>query len=416
MKTLSPFRTADEGQAILAGGQASIDIQVAEVPVRIGFVMHVMQVAGAEVLVKQIIERLAGKIDATVFCLDGLGTLGQHLVDHGTPVVVLGRRPGLDWKVTKRLATEVKNRDIEILHAHQYTPFFYAALARMVHGAKVKMIFTEHGRHYPDVVSWKRRSANRWWLRRYADVTTACCDFSTRSLHEIEGFPAATTLNNGVDVNLLPPRGNAKAQIELRKQLGLDSHRPYAACVARFHPVKDHATLIRGWARVHQHLPQAKLLLIGDGPERQSIQQLIKSLSASALPHSCTLSDSIEFCGIRSDVGDILRSVNVFALTSVSEAASLTLLEAMASQCAAVVTQVGGNAEHLRHGIDGYLVPRGDDSQLATRLIELLENPETAARFGNAARQRVQKQFDLTNAVAKYQSLYQKLAQRRGGR
>ena len=156
--------------------------------------MHKMQVAGAEVLVKQIIERLTGVIDATVFCLDGIGELGHQLIDAGTPVIDLGRKPGLDWSVAGRLATEIKTRDIEVLHAHQYTPFFYSALARLRYRVSAKIIFTEHGRHYPDIVSWKRRMTNRLCFQRYSDVTTACCDFSTVALQNVEGFPRAFTL------------------------------------------------------------------------------------------------------------------------------------------------------------------------------------------------------------------------------
>ena len=164
----------------------------------------------------------------------------------------------------------------------------------------------------------------------------------------------------------LPARGNASEQAELRQRLGLDPETPYAACIARFHPVKDHATLVRAWAQVHDALPNAKLLLVGDGPERENLEQQIQILTRS----NEQFASSIEFLGIRNDVADILRAVDVFTLTSVSEAASLTLLEAMASGCASVVTDVGGNAEHLREGVDGFLVPRSDDQQLADRLLK----------------------------------------------
>ncbi|TWU21226.1 putative glycosyltransferase EpsD [Novipirellula galeiformis] len=384
--------------------------------------MHVMQVAGAEVLVKQIIERLAGQIEATVFCLDGLGELGQQLLDAGVPVVVLGRKPGLDRQVARKLGEEVRRRQIEVLHAHQYTPFFYSALARMVHRVPVKILFTEHGRHYPDIVSPKRRWVNRLLLQRYADAATACCDFSTEALRRIEGFPAAVTLPNGVDLSQLPPRGNEEAQSELRRRLGLDPDRPYAACVARFHSVKDHATLVRGWHRVHQQLPHAKLLLVGDGPERKNIEQQIQQLAASPplssssllTPHSslAPFADSIEFWGIRSDVAEILRAVDVFTLTSVSEAASLTLLEAMASGCASVVTDVGGNGEHLRAGVDGFLVPRADDKALADRMVELLSDREKSAALGRAARERVVERFDLNQVVDEYAKHYQAITER----
>ncbi|QDS88354.1 Putative glycosyltransferase EpsD [Rosistilla ulvae] len=380
-----------------------------EAPLRVGFVMHVMQVAGAEVLVKQIIERLADKIEPTVFCLDALGELGQQLRDAGVPVVVLDRQPGLDRNVPRRLAAEVRSRGIELLHAHQYTPFFYSALARLLHRAPVKILFTEHGRHYPDIVSPKRRWANRLLLQRYADRTTACCEFSTRALQQIEGFPAAFTLANGVDLEQLPPRGDAATQADLRRRLGLDLDRPYAACIARFHPVKDHATLIRGWYQLHQQLPDARLLLVGDGPQREAIESLVDQLAQSNSP-SPTFPDSIEFWGIRSDVADILRAVDLFTLTSVSEAASLTLLEAMASQCPAVVTDVGGNGEHVGDGVEGFLVPRGDHEALAGRFQNLLSDPVKSQAMGEMARARVVKKFDLQQTIAAYYRHYQALA------
>ncbi|WP_149500019.1 glycosyltransferase [Roseiconus lacunae] len=369
--------------------------------------MHKMQVAGAEVLVEQIIDRLENTIDATVFCLDDVGEIGYRLRDKGVPVIVLGRRPGMDLSVAKKLADEVKRRDIQVLHAHQYTPFFYSAIARIRYGVKAKVIFTEHGRHYPDVVSWKRRLANRTLLQRYADITTACCDFSTKALQTIEGFPKAFTLNNGVDVSDLVPRGDESDQSRLRERLGLDQDRPYAACIARFHEVKDHATLVRAWAKVHQQLPEAHLLLVGDGEERENIENLIAELSTSS---NSQLAASISLLGIRNDVPELLRAIDVFTLTSVSEAASLTLLEAMASECPSVVTDVGGNAEHLRHGVDGYLAPRGDDEALAGCLVKLLSDPDRARQFGRSSRARVLDAFDLNDAIGQYLHHFQTLA------
>ena len=382
-------------------------------PIRIGFVMHVMQVAGAEVLVERMIEELSDQIEPTIFCLDAIGTIGERLRDAGVPVVVLGRRPGLDWSLASRFATEISQRRIEILHAHQYTPFFYSALARL-RGAKAKILFTEHGRHYPDVISAKRRWANRLLLSRFADRSTACCAFSAAAIRDIEGFGSCDVLPNGVPLDDLPPRGDAAEQIALRQRLGLSPDSRYVACIARFHPVKDHPTLLRGWAELIQQLPDkalatgqsqpdVKLLLVGDGPERPQLESLCRELG---------IVDSVNFLGIRRDVADILRAVDVFTLTSVSEAASLTLLEAMASECPPVVTDVGGNGEHLTDGIEGRLVPRGDATALATALADLIVNPEVAQQYGQAARGRVLRQFDLKSAVAAYALIYRQLADR----
>ena len=370
-------------------------------PIRVGFVMHLMQVAGAEVLVTQIIKQLGHQIEPTVFCLDALGELGEKLLAAGIPVVVLDRKPGLDIGTARRLAGEVKARGIQVLHAHQYTPFFYSAICRILHRAKTRILFTEHGRHYPDVVPVKRRLINRFILQRYAEVTTACCDFSTMALKQNDGFPRAYTLPNGVDLELLQPRIQADESSTARTSLGMDLMTPYAACIARFHAVKDHETLIRAWEIVHHSIPNAKLLLIGDGDRRERYEKLVTDLE---------LNDSVEFWGIRNDIPQILKAVNVFTLTSVSEAASLTLLEAMACGCPSVLTDVGGNSEHVTHGVEGYLAGRGNAKDIATHLIQLLSSPEITNQMGQAARERVERDFDLTKVIELYHDIYSNLA------
>ena len=113
--------------------------------INVGFVMHTMQVAGAEVLVTQMIQQLAEQINPTIFCLDAIGKLGEQMQDKGVPVVILDRKPGLDLKVAKKLSIAAKQREIQVLHAHQYTPFFYSALSRLLYGNRSKILFTEHG-------------------------------------------------------------------------------------------------------------------------------------------------------------------------------------------------------------------------------------------------------------------------------
>lgn len=369
--------------------------------INVGFVMHIMQVAGAEILVTQMIEQLSSQINPTIFCLDAIGTLGEKLMNQGVPVVVLERRPGLDLKVAKRLSDAAKEQRIQILHAHQYTPFFYSALSRILYRNPSKILFTEHGRHYPDIVSTKRRLVNRWILQKQADITTACCDFSTKALQKIEGFPRATTLRNGVDLRAIHEKGNSKEIAAIRERLCLQQDVPYAACIARFHPVKDHPTLIRAWQLVNKNCPKAKLILVGDGETRSDCEYLADQLG---------ISNSIEFWGIRHDVPDILRAVDVFTLTSVSEAASLTLLEAMASGCPSVLTDVGGNAEHARHKEEAFLAPRGHFEDIAAHLIALLRDSELAAEMGSKARHRVMKEFDLESVINEYSDHFHTLA------
>jgi glycosyltransferase involved in cell wall biosynthesis len=369
-------------------------------PVRIGFVLHVMQVAGAEVLVAETIRRLGPRIAPVVLCLDGVGALGEQMQAEGVPVVNLNRRPGLDVGVARRMAHEVRARQLEILHAHQYTPFFYAALARPLVRHRMHLMFTEHGRHYPDVVSSTRRLANRIVLGRLADEIHGVCQFSADSLARVDGFSARpiTVIRNGIDLS----RYETTDRTEARKRLGLSADKQFVTCVARFHPVKDHAMLLRAFARTAAHAPDADLLLAGDGPLREALTRQAADLGITA---------RVRFLGVRSDVPDLLCASNVFALTSISEAASLTLLEAMACRLPVVVTSVGGNPEIVEHNRHGFLVPRGDHAAAAEAIQLLLRNPDQAAAMGEAGHRTVAASFRLDDTIAAYYARYQAAAE-----
>ncbi len=367
-------------------------------PIRVGFVVHVMQVAGAEVLVRETIRRLGGRIEPTIFCLDAIGQIGEELLKQGVPVVCLHRKPGWDFSVSRRLAREATARRIDVLHAHQYTPFFYAAFAKPFIRPMPKLILTEHGRHYPDVVSAKRRAFNRLILDRCADEVNACIGFSARALSRIDGFRGNRigVIENGIEVENYGPAPDRAA---LRVSLGLDPTKRYLAHVARHHPVKDQGMLLRGFALAA--LPDVELLMVGDGPLRSELEALARELR---------IAERVRFLGIRRDVAEVLRAADAFALTSVSEAASLTLLEAMATGLPVVVTDVGGNPEIVRDRIDGLLVPRGDAAACAAAFVRLFTEPGLIAKLGANARGRVRAKYRIEQTVGAYYGLYRKMA------
>jgi glycosyltransferase involved in cell wall biosynthesis len=365
-------------------------------PVRVGFVLHVMQVAGAEVLVAETIRRLGSRIAPVVFCLDQIGPLGERLQAEGVPVIAFHRRPGVDLGVSWRMAAEMRARPLDVLHAHQYTPFFYGALAARMTRPRPRVIFTEHGRHYPDVVSGRRRALNRLVFDRLADHVNAVCRFSADSLAEKDGFSAdrIEVIPNGVDLPRYEPAADRAA---LKSRLGLDPDRRLVATIARFHPVKDHRTLIEAFRQVAAAVPDADLLLVGDGPLRADIEAQVAAAG---------LAGRVRFLGVRDDVPDLLRASDVFALTSVSEAASITLLEAMAAGTPVVVTAVGGNPEIVRDGIDGLLAPRGDAAAIAAALTRMLSEPALAHAASASASARVRSEYRLDQTIERYYRLY----------
>ncbi len=371
-------------------------------PIRVAFVVHLMQVAGAEVLVRETIRRLGDRIRPTIFCLDAVGRIGEELVAEGVDLVCFHRKPGRDWKVSQRIARAIRERAIEVVHAHQYTPFFYSALAKPLCGFRPKVILTEHGRHYPDRVSPLRRAVNRLVLDRLADSVTACCHFSAQGLSRTDGFAGARIeiIENGIEIERYgPPADKALA----KEDAGLEPDRRYLIHVARHHPVKDQTTLVRGFAAAVPDLPGVDLLMVGDGPLRAELENLAVDLRVP---------DRVKFLGIRTDIPELMRAADVFALTSLSEAASLTLLEAMASGLPAIVTAVGGNPEIVRHESEGLLFPRGDVNGCAFAIRRLFRDPEFAANLGAAGRERGADRYQLDRTVEEYYAMYSRLAGR----
>jgi L-malate glycosyltransferase len=365
--------------------------------IRVGFVLHGLQVAGAEMLVVQIIERLRGHIQPTIFCLDGIGALGEQLDPTEVDVIALDRRPGRDFRVAWRMARHVRRLGVEILHAHQYSPFFYAALAKAMSGSPVRLVFTEHGRHFPDTVSWHRRMANRFLLSHLADSVNAVSAFSADSLAHQDGFSRSRieVIENGVDLARFTTNSVFPAD--------LDPNRRYVVNVARFHPVKDQVTLLRAFRQVAAEHSDVDLLLVGDGPLRGDLERLA---------HELNLDRRVHFLGVRHDVAAILHASQVFVLTSVCEGAPLTLLEAMAAGISPVVTAVGGNPEIVRDGIDGYLTPRGNAEAIAEAIEKLLDDSTIRAAMGAAAAQRVREHYAIERTVNRYRALYERLADR----
>ncbi|MEZ5320110.1 MAG: glycosyltransferase, partial [Vicinamibacterales bacterium] len=221
-----------------------------------------------------------------------------------------------------------------------------------------------------------------------------------RALADRDGFVGRPieVIENGIDPERYEPAGDRDA---LRARLGLAASRRYVAAIARFHPVKDHAMLLRAFARVAAERADADLLLVGDGPLRPALEAQVASLG---------LERRVRFLGVRHDVPDLLAASDVFVLSSVSEAASITLLEAMATGLPVVVTEVGGNPEIVRQGVDGRLTPRGDAEAFSAALTAVLADPAGAREMGRNGAARVREVYRLDRTIARYDALYRALA------
>lgn len=373
----------------------------------IAHVLHRLDRAGAEVLASGLARALRERFGFVFLCLDGLGPLADELRDEGFVVEELGRRPGVDLALGRRLRKRMRAHGVSVAHAHQYTPFFYSALSRgRLPGRRPRpgVLFTEHGRHYPDRRSTRRVLANKLLLKG-TDRVTAVGEFVRDALVKNEGIARRRidVIYNGIDP--APGRSGALDDLETRtaarQALGIDAERPVAMQVARFHPVKDHATAINAWKRVHERIPDALLVLVGGGAEREAMLRLVDDLG---------LNDAVRFTGPVENARDLIPAADLCLLTSLSEGVSVTLLEAMAAARPVVATDVGGNPEVVEHQATGLLAPRGDADQLAGHITALLQDPAQSARLGKAGRQRLLDRFTADRMHAEYARLYEAMA------
>lgn len=364
----------------------------------IGQILHGMGVGGAEVLAARIARQLSDRFEFRFFCLDWLGELGEQLRDEGFTVEVLERKSGLDWRFPWRLARRLRQEQVALIQAHQYTPFFYSLAARMLYW-KAPILFTEHGRHIPDYPRKKRKVYNRMMLRR-RDRIVAVGEAVRQALIVNEGLPArrVEVIYNGV--NMSPYANSNINRNEVRQELGIAPETIVVFQVARLDAVKDHLTGLRAMELVNHRRSDVQLVIVGDGPELEKIEQFIAE-------HRLT--ESVKLLGTRQDVPRLLQVGDVFLLTSISEGIPLTIIEAGAAGLPVVSTRAGGVDEVTVHEKSGLLADVGDHVKLAEHLLRLAGDIDLRQALGNQGRQIAFERFTEPVMLDAYERLYREM-------
>ncbi|MFZ5830720.1 MAG: glycosyltransferase [Planctomycetota bacterium] len=360
--------------------------------------LHSLNVGGAEVLAARLARELRSRFRFTFACLDELGPMGRELRDEGFTVEVLERRPGIDFDCMRRLMKWWQREGVELVHAHQYTPFFYAAAARRFRSGP-PILFTEHGRWFPDLPNRKRMIFNRLMLRR-SDRVVGVGESVRRALVRNEGLPSRRVgvIYNGVDAAAFARNGHPAALV--RAECGVAPDDFVVIQVARLDHLKDHVTAIRTIERLSKRCPQARLILVGDGPEQARIEAEIAERRVSA---------NVRLMGLRSDVARLLHAADAFLLTSISEGIPVTVIEAMAAGLPVVSTNVGGVGEIVVDGRTGFLAPSGGDAALATALERLAADGALRRELGASGRQRAQTVFSQQEMHQAYAACYEEM-------
>ena len=201
-------------------------------------------------------------------------------------------------------------------------------------------------------------------------------------------------IRNGRDIDLFT---NGRATDELYASLGLIRDHTIVGTVGRLVERKGHYDLLRAWAEITETYPDARLLIVGDGPEHTGLKKKARELDCL---------HSVVFAGQRNDVPDLLDMMDVFVFPSHYEGLPGALIEAMIAGLPIVATPVDGNAELIEDGVTGRFVPPHDDEAIADRLTELLDDTDLREDLGTAASEYARGEFAIESMVTEFEVLY----------
>ncbi|QDT91712.1 glycosyltransferase [Gimesia algae] len=309
------------------------------------------------------------------------GTPAEEIQQMGCPVIQfpLTARGKLD-KI-RQLSDFLNQRDYDLLHTHNAYPHFYGSLAAYRSRIPVT-IQTRHGRRFGETFSERMQFAI---ASRFADRVVSVSDDTSLRCKKIGWLndKKVTRIWNGIDVDRFVFTGPAEKLT--------------AITVSRLSPEKDLATMLHAVHQVVQEIPEFRLLIVGDGPERARLQRITADLK---------LESQVQFLGERSDVPQLLSQAGFYVSSSLTEGISLTLLEAMSVGLPIVATHVGGNPEIVQQPTTGLLVPSADPVSLASAMIQMCQNQSQWTETGQQARKRVEQHFNIRTMIKDYESLY----------
>jgi glycosyltransferase involved in cell wall biosynthesis len=362
-------------------------------PVRIAFCITDLDPGGAERALVQLVTRLdRSRWEPAVFCLAGPGALAGEMRAAGIKVVCLGARHWTSIGVLWRLSRELRDFRPAILQ----TLLFHANLAGRIAGS-----LTRIGKIVSGIRVAEKRSRVPLWFDRWTNwlvntnvcVSQAVADFS---IAEARLSPKKiVVIPNGVDVARF-----ANARLAELSAFGIPQGSQVLLTVGRLDRQKGLHDLIDAAALVAPTHHQVHFLLVGEGPERTGIEQLIRDKG---------LVDRVHFAGWRADIPELLAAGYTLVLSSHWEGLPNVVLEAMAAGLPVVATCVEGAAELVIEGRTGFLVPPRSPQQLALALEKLLADPALAKAMGKAGRERAASEFSWETTVARYDAIYRAL-------
>lgn len=331
------------------------------------------------------------QFEVVVVSLKRIGPIGRE-IEWNCRVISMNARMATMPFVLVRLALFFMREKPTIVHTHLFHADILGRIAARAAGIKI-IISTLHNVRYGGICREKL-------LGLTSSVVTSAVAVSQEVANEaartgVMRSSKIRVIYNGIDMERF--RGGDKARA--RTELGLERDDEILVNVGRMNEQKGHIYLLEAFAVVRTSHPRAKLILVGEGPLRESLEKRVQGLG---------IADSVLFLGGRDDVPGILDASDLFVFSSLWEGFALALAEAMACGKIVVSTRVAGVSEIVREGVSGFLVESKNVPQLAGAIEKALSlSPLERKKMEESATAIVQERFSVQKMVKDYQNLYE---------
>lgn len=361
---------------------------------KILYLIQTSGIGGAE----KVLFSLAKHFNINNECIVGLlkkGWLSERLKKAGLRVEIISSGGSFDFKLIKNLINLIKKEKIDLVHSHLLDMNFYSSIASKIAG--VKHICTEHGDiHHPSKKLDLGIRIKAKTIAKFSNKIVFVSKFTKDKYFETADIKEKKTavIYNGIDIEEYQKPVDI---IKKKEELGIKGNEFIIGNVGNLYPVKGQIYLIKAAKKVIEENPYTKFLIIGRGELETRLKEETIKLG---------LNSNILFTGFREDIKEVLRIMDIFVLSSISEGLPISLIEAMACKVPVICTKVGGIPEVIDNGINGYLIPPGDINSISEKIFILIRKQNLKKYFINNGYQKVSKVFEIKNMIRRYQEIY----------
>ena len=354
------------------------------------------------------------RYESVLACAPG-GALIDLVQRHGMevrtfPSLVQPLHPLKDFKAVFELTAHLMKKPYQIVHTHNSKAGFVGRLSAKLARVPV-IVHTVHGfAFHQQERPWRRfvfRNLERMashWCDKMIFISQPLIDWALKE--RISCTRKTARIYSGIEMDLFHPV-SAQEKARLKAKWGLHEQETVIGMVSKLWEGKGHAVLIRAFREIIKEKPQARLVIVGEGHLMEPLKALVRQMD---------LSDAVIFTGFLEDVPQILAIFDVAVLPSYFEGMGRVLLEAMAMEKPVVGTLVGGIPDLIEEGVNGYLVSPGNEGELASAVLKILNDKSLAVNMGEAGRKMMTDRFSADTMVRSIEEIYNELLNMKGVR